>query len=502
LPTINYLITNFVQTFYDLYKKLLGQATIYGLGTIVVRVFPFIASPFLTRAFGPEALAPFVDFYSVAGIIIVLLSHGMETTFFRFSEIEKDTQKLISTSTLSVVAVSVIFMIVCYVFRHFISEVFKTPDQVHYLIMMLFILGVDGLCTMPFVMLRKREKAKRFVFVKIFCAIVNFSLLVFFIVILPKYGESGILKLIYSKDFGIGYAFLANLIASLAGFALLFREFMNVRISKFCFSLWKKLMYYSLPITLAGLAGVVNETLDRQFLKFLLPEGENTRQMAIYGTVCRVVTFMTLFRQAYLLGIEPFFFSNAKKDNSKYSYSKLMTFFVIANCIILLGICANLEWISHQYIRNSEYYSGIDILPVVLVAAVFLGIYLNLSIWYKLTNKTILGAYISLIGAAVTVAVNYIFIPEFGYWASAVATLCSYFTMMIISYFWGQNHYRIPYEVKKISIYLLVSILFSCVSYYLFGDNLVLGNGLLLIFLGIVFFVEKNSLLRLIKSTK
>jgi len=485
-----------------LYKKLLGQTAIYGLGTIVVRIFPFIASPFLTSAFGPEALAPFVDFYSVAGIIIVLLSHGMETTFFRFSEIEKDTQKLISTSTISVVGLSFVFMLLCYIFRNFISEIFKTPDQVHYLVMMLFILGIDGLCTMPFVMLRKKGRAKKFVIIKIACAIINFSLLLFFIVILPRFGNSGFLGVIYDGNFGIGYAFLANLIASIVTFLLLLDELKGVKFSKFCFSLWKKLMRYSLPITFAGLAGVVNETLDRQFLKYLLPEGENTRQMAIYGTVCRIVTFMTLFRQAYLLGIEPFFFANEKKDNSKDTYSQLMTFFVLANCVIMLGICANLEWISHTYIRNSEYYSGLSILPIVLVASVFLGIYLNLSIWYKLTGKTILGAYISIIGAIVTIVVNYIFIPKFGYWASASATLCSYFVMMIVSYFWGRNHYYVPYNIKKISIYLIFSILFSYLSYYCFKGNLILGNGLLLIFLGIAFFMERKSISKIIKSVE
>jgi len=484
-----------------LYKKLLGQTAIYGLGTIIVRVFPFIASPFLTRAFGPEALSPFVDFYSIAGIIIVLLSHGMETTFFRFSETENDIQKLLSTSTLSVVGASLIFMVICYIFKSFISEIFKTPDQVHYLVMMLLILGIDGLSTMPFVMLRKKGNARRFVFIKIICAVINFSLLVFFIVILPKYGKNGILGLVYNENFGIGYAFLSNMIASITTFLLLFSELKNIKLTKFCFSLWKKLIYYSLPITLAGLAGVINETLDRQFLKYLLPEGENTKQMAIYGTVCRVVTFMTLFRQAYLLGIEPFFFANAKKYNSKTIYSQLMFFFVIVNCIILLGICANLEWISHVYIRNPEYYSGLSILPIVLVAAVFLGIYLNLSIWYKLTNKTILGAYISIIGAVVTVVVNYLFIPKFGYWASALATVSSYFIMMIISYFLGQKYYPIPYDVKKISIYLIISVLFSCLCYYFFKGNLVLSNGLLLIFLGIVFFIERENISKLRKSS-
>ncbi len=169
-----------------------------------------------------------------------------------------------------------------------------------------------------------------------------------------------------------------------------------------------------------------------------------------------------------------------------------MTFFVVANCLMLLGLCANLEWIAHEYIRNKEYYSGIPIVPIVLVASVFLGIYLNLSIWYKLTDKTIFGAYISIIGAAVTIGINYFFIPEYGYWASAWATFASYFVMMVISFFLGQYYYLIPYNMKKLLVYLVLSILFSYLSYYTFSGNLILGNGLFLIFLGLVLFLEKR----------
>ncbi|AQX87201.1 polysaccharide biosynthesis protein [Elizabethkingia miricola] len=483
-----------------MYKKLLGQTAIYGFGTIIIRLFPFIISPFLTRAFGPQALAPFVDFYSVAGIIVVLLSHGMETTFFRFAEKEDDTQKLITTSTFSVAGASLLFMLLCYIFRYPIADAFKTPDQVNYLTMMLFILGIDGLSTMPFVILRKTGRPKKFAVIKILNGVINFVLLILFIVVLPKLGDKGLFGFTYNKEFGIGYVFVANLIASIATFLMLFRELKEVKFSKFSFPLWKKMMAYSWPITIAGLAGVVNETLDRQFLKYLLPEGESTQQMSIYGTVCRLVTFMTLFRQAYLMGIEPFFFSHAKKDNSGQAYSKLMTFFVVANCLMLLGLCANLEWIAHEYIRNKEYYSGIPIVPIVLVASVFLGVYLNLSIWYKLTDKTIFGAYISIIGAAVTIGINYFFIPEYGYWASAWATFASYFVMMIISFFLGQYYYPIPYNMKKLLVYLILSILFSYLSYYTFNGNLILGNGLFLIFLGLVLFLEKDTIKNFRKS--
>jgi O-antigen/teichoic acid export membrane protein len=483
-----------------LYKKLLGQTAIYGLSTVVIRLFPFIISPFVTNAFGPEKLAPFIDFYSVAGIIIVLLSHGMETTFFRFAEKEVDTRKLISTATLSVIGASVLFMLFAYIFREDLAIAFKTPDQINLLTMMLFVLGLDGLSTMPFVILRKTGRPKKFAVIKIINGIINFLLVLLFIVILPRLGEQGLFGYTYNKEFGIGYVFVANLVASAVTFILLAQEIKSVRIAAFDWNLWKKMMAYSWPITIAGLAGVINETMDRQFLKYLLPDGTNTEQMAIYGAVCKIVTFLTLFRQAYLLGIEPFFFSHAKKENSGQAYAKLMDMFVIVNCIILLALCVNLNWLAKLYLANPAYNEGIPIVPIVLIAAVFLGIYLNMSVWYKLSDKTIFGAYISILGAAVTIAINVYFIPSYGYWASTWGTFLSYFSMMTVSYFLGQYFYPVPYHMKKITGYLSLSILFSVVSYYVLDGNLLIGNSLLIVFLGIVFYVEKDTLRKIRKA--
>jgi len=483
-----------------LYKKLLGQTAIYGLSTVIIRLFPFIISPFVTNAFGPQSLAPFIDFYSVAGIIIVLLSHGMETTFFRFAEKEENTKKLISTATISVAGASFLFMFFCFVFRQDLAIAFKTPDQVNLLTMMLFVLGLDGLSTMPFVILRKTGRPKKFAIIKIINGVINFVLVVFFIVVLPKLGPKGIFGFSYDPDFGIGYVFVANLVASAVTFLLLAQEIKAVRIAAFSWPLWKKMMAYSWPITIAGLAGVVNETMDRQFLKYLLPDGTNTEQMAIYGAVCKIVTFLTLFRQAYLLGIEPFFFSHAKNENSGKSYAKLMDLFVIVNCVILLALCVNLNWLAKLYLANPAYNEGIPIVPIVLIAAVFLGIYLNMSVWYKLSDKTIFGAYISVLGAAVTIAVNFYFIPAYGYWASTWATFLSYFSMMTVSYFLGQYFYPVPYHMKKIVGYLSLSIFLSVLSYYVLDGNLIIGNLFFLLFLGLIFYVEKDTLKQLRKN--
>lgn len=472
-------------------KRLFYQTATYGFSTVIVKLFPFIISPFISQRFGPSAIAPFVDFYSVAGIIIVLLTHGMETSFFRFAQKEDiSSKKLVSTASLSVIGASLLFIIISLFFRQSLANAFKTPDQVNFLVIMLIILGVDGMCAMPFVILRKEGRSKKYTLVKTVNAIMNFVFVIFFIVVFPKL-SNGILTFHYSPKFGIGYVFVANLIASIFSLVLLSSEFRKIDLAEFDSKLWKEMLFYSLPIMIAGLSGVVNETMDRQFLKYLLPEGINITQMAIYGTVCKLVTFITLFRQAYLLGVEPFFFAHAKNENSGQTYSKLMTGFIIVNCVIFLGLCVNLNWISEQYIRNSSFYTGLPIVPIVLIAAVFLGIYLNLSIWYKLSDKTRFGAYISIIGAIVTIGINYIFIPTYGYWASAWATFASYFIMMIVSYFLGQKYYPIPYEVKTCIIYICLGIGISYISYYLLKGNIIYGNILFLLYLLFIFFERK-----------
>lgn len=476
----------------SVYKKLLGQTALYGLTTIIIRLFPFFLSPFIFRAFGPEAYAPYADFYSVAGIITVLLTHGMETTFFRFALKEKDQKKLVSTAFFSVVTVAMGFLLMALIFREPLAVAFKTPTQVHLLTFLVIILSLDALSAMPFVILRKQERPIKFAAIKIINGLINFSLTLFFIVLLPKYPQ-GLLGLRYQPDFGIGYVFVANLVASAVTFALLFSEVIVARFRYFDFALWKKMMKYSLPIMFAGLAGIVNETLDRQFLKFLLPDGIAQTQLGIYGGVTKIVTFVLLFKQAYVLGIEPFFFSHSKNENSGRAYARLMDVFITANCLIILWLTVNLSWLAPMYLKNPAYFVGIDILPILFIATLFLGIYLNLSIWYKLTDQTINGAYISLAGAAVTVAINYYFVPLFGYWASAWATLAAYFIMMVISLVWGQIKYPIPYQLYKNAVIILITIVAGLAYYQNFQQHIMLGN-LLFIILAAAFIAYQKLL--------
>ena len=473
-----------------LYKKLLGQTALYGLTTVVIRLFPFIINPYITKSFGPEAYSPFADFYSVAGVIAVLLTHGMETTFFRFALDEKDDKKLISTTFFSVLTATLAFLIFSLGFREELAIAFKTPTQVNLLTILVIVLSLDAFCAMPFVLLRKNERPVKYASVKIANGIVNFLLVIFFLQILPRF-PNGILGLKYSPEFGIGYVFVANLAASALTFILLFKEIFIAKIRYFSWELWKKMMKYSWPITIAGLAGIINETFDRQFLKFLLPDEIGRHELGVYGAVAKIVTFVVLFRQAYVLGIEPFFFSHSKNENAKKTYAKLLDVFITVNCLIVLFLCSNLGWISKFYLKNPEYYEGIAILPILFFASLFLGIYLNLSIWYKLSDRTVVGAYISAIGAVITIGVNYYFIPRYGYWASTWATISSYFVMMVVSYIWGQIKYPIPYNLYKNMVVILVTILFSLLTYQYLGENYILSN-ILFIILALILIKTQN----------
>lgn len=465
-------------------KGLFKQTFIYGISSSVVKILPFILSPIITRTFSPSEISPFIDFYSVAGIIIVLLTHGMETSFFRFSEKNIKKKQLISTSFFSILFVSVIFISFIFLFQKEISILFNTPKQIDLLLMMSFILCLDSIASIPFAILRKEKKVIKYGTLKVINSISNFSFVLLFLIIIPN------IYIGFKPD--IKYIFVSNLISSALTLLLLIPTIRIINIKNFNFSIWRSMLSYSIPIMIAGLAGIINESLDRQFLKYLLPSSESFIKMAIYGTIYKLSAFINLFRQSYLLGIEPFFFSHSKKLGSSTLYSKLMTWFIIINCIILLLVISNLNLIADLYIRNSDYYEGLSVAPIILISSVFLGIYLNLSICYKLSDKTKIGAYISIFGAIVTILVNVIFIPLYGYWASAFATLISYFLMMSISYFIGRKIYPIPYEIKKCSFYLISCILFSLCSYYIFSNHsFFTRNSFLILFLLVIFFEQK-----------
>ena len=483
-----------------LYKKLFGQTAVYGLSSVLVRIFPFLIAPIVTKAFGPSASSPFVDWYSIAGVITVFLTHGMETSFFRFAqEGDIDKKTLVSTCALSILSAGFIYLILGYVFRQDLANAFETPDQVNYLVIFLFMLSIDAFATIPSAILRLEGKPVQYMLSKVIGALAYYFLVVFFIKWLPNYPD-GILGIKYDPEIGVGYVFIANLVQSIITLLIVGKEFANFSFKKFDFKLWKRIMNYSWPVMVAGLAGIINQTLDRQFLKFGLPKEEAKHQIGVYGAVYKIATFITVFRQAYQLGIEPYFFSSFKDKNNHKTYAVLMDVFVICNCLIYIGLMVNLQWIAERYLGNSQYFEGIEIIPLVMLGALFLGIYLNLSIWYKLSDQTRVGLYISLIGAAITIFINFTFIPKYGYWASAFAALITYTSMMIISYFWGRAQYPIHYNIKKILIYLSLSIAISLVSFLYFRENYFIGNGLFLLFIAFLAYNERTMINKILRK--
>ena len=479
----------------------------------------------LTSQFGPRPYAVYTDFYSAVSIISVLLTHGMETTFFRYFQKFKDDEKRQNTAYFtaltSVFIVSVVFLFFGIMARKPLATAFKHPDEVNFLVWFLFILAFDAMCAVPFARLRIQTKALSYASLKILNSALIFIFTVLFIFGIPWLkNHAGIVEGIFHKfpDYGIGYAFVANLIASIATFLALLPVMAKGKYS-FDFDLWEEMLDYAWPITIAGLAGVINESMDRQFIKYLMPgkiaedlgihnlsheyittlsENITKEQLGIYGAAYKIVVFIALFKTAYLLGVEPFFFSHAGEKNSGKTYANLMKYFSIFSAFILLILVANLDWLGKIYISNPQYWSGFKVVPLLLISTTFLGIYLNLSIWYKLSDNTRYGAVISGIGAIITIVINYAGLKytNFGYWACAWATFLSYFAMMVISYFWGQNKYPIPYNHRKLLFYIGGSAALSAVSYYGFSSptmRIVVGNIFFLIFLYLTLKIEHQD---------
>ena len=360
---------------------------------------------------------------------------------------------------------------------------------------------LDALVIIPFSKLRAEQRPIVFAVIKIGNVLINMVLNVFFLLYLPKIAQSnpnGFLATLYFDNFQVGYIFVANLIASLATFVVLSPDYLRLK-WKLDFKLWKKMMLYGFPILIAGIAFAVNEHLDKIILEFLLPKNIGKAEVGAYSACYKLGLFMVLFATAFRLGIEPFFFSHAKNENAKQTYAMITKFFVIFGSLILLGVIVFADLLKQIMIKDESYWEAMKVVPLIILANFFLGIYNNLSVWYKLTDKTKIGAYISIVGAILTLLLNYLLIPKYSYMGSAIGTIVAYGSMMIISYLLGKKYYSIPYDMKKIGGYLAVSILFSILSFYFFRENYFVGIPLIVVFTYFIYHNEKATLLRILK---
>ena len=483
----------------SLYKNLFKQTAIYGLATVLPRMFSFLLVPLYTDLLPKEEYGKVSIIFAYMIFFNVILAYGMETAFFRFYNNETNKKAVIETTTVSIFWSTLILLLPAVLLRNQLAA-FSGID-VQYILFAIWILALDALVIVPFSKLRAHQKPMRYAAIKIGNVIINLTLSVFFLLLLPKIATAnpdGIMSIIYFDNFQIGYIFVANIIASLLTFLVLSPDYFHLN-WHFDFSLWKRMMRYGLPILVAGIAFAINEQFDKILLGKLLPANIADAQVGVYSACYKLGLFMVLFRTAYSLGIEPFFFSHASNENAPKTYAMITKYFVIFGSFILLSVIVFADLLKQLMIRDESYWEAMKVVPLIILANFFLGIYTNLSVWYKLIDKTYIGAYISIIGALITLILNYLLIPTMSYYGSAIATLAAYGSMMLISYFMGNKQYPIPYEINKIAGYLLLSIGFSAISFYGFRENYGIGISLLALFMYFIYYNEKETLNKILK---
>ncbi|MFY7900802.1 MAG: oligosaccharide flippase family protein [Chitinophagaceae bacterium] len=484
-------------------QKLAGQTIWYGLSSIAARFINYLLTPYLTYKFSNAEYGEMSNVYSFLPIINVLVMHGMETVFFRFSNTKENSEQVHSNTSISIIVSVFLIALLLFIFPLPIAQLLKINNHVEYVYMIAFIVGFDALSSIPFAKLRQEGKPIKFAFVRISGIIINIVVIYFFLSICPKLIKEKPDHWItnwYKKDWAIGYVLLANLIQAFCTFLLLAKTFLSFKF-QFHTQLWKEMMLYGLPIIIAGLGGMINETFDRIMLSWWAPvatEAAAKAEVGIYSACYKLAILISLAVQAFKMGAEPFFFKQAQEQNAPKNYARVMKFFVIVLSFMFLVVALYINiW---KHFIDKKMHEGLRVVPILLMANIFLGIYYNLSVWYKLGKKTIAGAYITLIGAAITILINYTLIPHFSYMACAWATFFCYGTMMVISYQWGQKNYYIPYATKKLLAYLvLVTLIFfvhTTITKWITNTyfNYGLATFLLLGYTAFVMKIEKNEL--------
>lgn len=482
-------------------KKLAGQTAIYGLSSIIGRFLNYLLVPLHVVQFTTDQYGVITEMYAYVAFLVVLLTYGMETAFFRFANKEgNNPNHIFSTAITSVLLSSSLFILLAFTFNQGIANWLRYPNHSEYVSWFALIVGLDAISSIPLARLRSLNKAKVFALVNLSNVAINIGLNLFFIAYcMPTY-KAGVsnffVDTFYNPEIGVGYVFISNLIASIFKFLILgpFMRIMNWRIDV---DVIKKMLWYSIPLLFAGLAGIVNETLDRILLKRLFIDDlgplETLSQLGIYGACYKVSIIISLFIQAFRYAAEPFFFSYAKEQDSKQTYAKIMNYFVLVCCVIFLGVLLYIDFIKY-FIPNQDYWVGLRVVPILLLANICLGIYYNHSIWYKITDKTMYGAYIALGGALITVVLNLVLIPIYGYIGSAWATLICYLSMVLFSYVLGHRHYPIPYQVFRVLFYVGIALGIYFVSIQLNFDpgplKYVIHASFILGFVALAMFIE------------
>ena len=482
----------------SLYKNLFKQTVIYGLATVLPRMLSFLLVRLYTDYLPNKEYGEVSVIFSYLVFFNVVLSYGMETAFFRFYNTEEHKKKVISTATISLFWSTIGFLVLFLLFRKNLA--LWSDIKVEYIVFTIWILALDALAIVPFSKIRAESRPIKYAVIKISNVLINLSLNVFFLAFLPKWAANTnnlFVQTIYHDDFQIGYIFVSNLIASLLTLVFVLPDYFKIK-WQFDFDLWKKMMQYGLPILVAGIAFAINEHFDKILLDWMKVD---MADIGAYSACYKIGMFMVLFRTAYTLGIEPFFFSHAKNENAPQTYATITKYFVIFGSFISLGVIVFADILKLILVNNQSYWTAMNIVPLIVLANFFLGIYTNLSVWYKLIDKTRIGAYISIVGAIVTLVLNLLLIPMISYMGSAIATILAYGAMMFISYYMGQKKYPIPYDKKSIFTYLGLAIVLSGISFYvpILRETYVFGIASILFFAYFVYRNEKETILTIIR---
>lgn len=473
-------------------KKLGSQTAYYGLSSVVGRLLNYLLVPLYTYVIiDPAQMGVVTYLYALAALFNVFLSYGMETAFFRYmNDGESGVEKVRNTAFTSIFITTSIFALLGIIFYQDIARWIEYENRAICILYFVIIVAADAYAIIPFARLRQEGKAKLYAVIRIVGILVGIAFNVSFIYLLPRVGL---------MEVNVNNIFLSNVISSVVVLVLLlwyvkgFRLQIDVR-------LWKKMLCYGAPILIAGTAGIVNETMDRVFLRELLPADTREYYLGIYGNCFKMGIFIALFTQAFRMAGEPFFFSRMRDLDAQKVYARVTLYYTMVIGVMYVAVMGNLDWL--QYFVGEKYRVGMDIVPIILLANVCLGIYYNLSMWYKLTDRTVWGAYLSIIGAVVTVAVIFYGVPRVGYVAAAWAHLATYGTMMILSYILGQKFYPIPYDVMKIMLYIAVAVAMGYVSWYVLGGNVWIGNAFVVLYCVMVALVERKSIMAVVSKKR
>lgn len=439
-------------------KQLFGQTAVYGLGIVLPRLLNYLLlTPFYTRVFDRATYGIVTELYAYVVFLLVILTYGMETGYFRYASNSAQKARVYSTVISSLFVSSLLFILLVLLWSGSISAVMGYESHPEYIKWLAVIVGIDAFTSIPFARIRLLNKPLKYALIRIVEVSINIGLNLFFLRYCPRHAESELVSILYNENIGVGYVLISNLIASSIKLVLLVPDILVAFQARFDWKLYKEILKYSYPLLIAGLAGTINEALDRILLKHLIPLEQNPmEQLGIYGANYKLAVLMTLFVQMFKYAAEPFFFSKSGEKDAKKLYADVMMFFVVCGLFIFLLVNLYLDYFI--LFIGSDFREGVQIVPVVLLANLVMGIFFNLSIWYKLTNKTRFGAVLVLLGAVITVVINTLFIPRYGYVASAWAHLFCYSTMVILSYIWSRKHYAIPYRAGRIMIYIALAL--------------------------------------------